>query len=41
MRIALCGVGGGPGLFDVMEILGKDTSIARLRNGIEVCQSNG
>ena len=41
MRIALCGVGGGPGLFDVMEILGKDTSIARLRNGIEVCHSNG
>ena len=41
MRIALCGVGGGPGLFEVMEILGKATSIARLRNGIEICKGNG
>ena len=41
MRIALCGVGGGPGLFDVMEILGKGTSISRLQNAIEVCKSNG
>ena len=41
MRIALCGVGGGPGIFEVMEVLGKETSIARLRQGIEVCKSNG
>ena len=41
MRIALCGVGGGPGLFDVMEVLGKETSISRLQNAIEVCKSNG
>jgi len=41
MRIALCGVGGGPGLFDVMEILGKETTLQRLRNGIQVCQTNG
>lgn len=41
MRIALCGVGGGPGLFEVMEILGKSTSIERLRSGIEICKSNG
>ena len=41
MRIALCGVGGGPGLFEVMEILGKATSIDRLRNGIEICKGNG
>ncbi len=41
MRIALCGVGGGPGLFEVMEILGKTTSIERLRHGIEICKENG
>ena len=41
MRIALCGVGGGPGLFDVMQILGKDTTISRLRSGVEVCRNNG
>ncbi len=41
MRIALCGVGGGPGLFEVMEILGKETSIVRLRAGIERCNKNG
>ena len=36
MRIALCGVGGGPRLFDVMEILGKETSIA---NSVMVLKS--
>jgi glutamyl/glutaminyl-tRNA synthetase len=41
MRIALCGVGGGPGLFDVMQILGKYTTISRLRSGVEVCRNNG
>lgn len=41
MRIALCGVGGGPGIFEVMEVLGKETSITRLRQGIEVCKNNG
>lgn len=41
MRIALCGVGGGPGLFDVMEILGKEVSLQRLTAGVERCKAKG
>ena len=39
-RIALCGVGGGPEIFDVMEILGKEQSIKRLRRAVEICQNH-
>ena len=41
IRIALCGVGGGPGIFEVMEILGKETTKQRLQSAIEHCKSNG
>ena len=35
-RLALCGVGFGPGLFELMEVLGRETCIRRLHKGIEV-----
>lgn len=35
LRLALTGVGGGPGLFDIFLILGKDESIARIKKAIE------
>lgn len=31
-RLALTGLGGGPGLFEIMEVLGKETTLRRLRN---------
>jgi glutamyl-tRNA synthetase len=34
-RVALSGRGSTPGLFEVMEVLGRDVSLARLRNGAE------
>ncbi len=36
MRIAVSGVAGGPSLFDILAILGKETSVARLRKGYGV-----
>ncbi|MGZ3864206.1 MAG: glutamate--tRNA ligase [Bacteroidia bacterium] len=33
-RVAMTGVGGGPNLFEMMELLGKDESIKRLDNAI-------
>ena len=36
-RIALCGVGGGPGVFEVMQGLGKDKTIRRLELASEKC----
>jgi len=35
VRLALSGVGGGPGLFDILFILGKDESISRINRAIE------
>ncbi|MGE0562243.1 MAG: glutamate--tRNA ligase [Flavobacteriales bacterium] len=35
IRLAITGVGGGPSLFDIMEIIGKEESINRLKIGIE------
>ena len=35
IRLAITGVGGGPHLFDIMEIIGKEESIKRLNTGIE------
>ena len=36
-RISLCGVGGGPGVFEVMQGLGKDKTIRRLELASEKC----
>ena len=41
IRISLCGVGGGPGIFEVMEILGKELTIQRMLAGVIRCQNNG
>jgi len=35
-RLMLCGVGHGPGLFELMEVLGRETSLRRMRRGLEV-----
>jgi glutamyl-tRNA synthetase len=35
IRLSLTGVGGGPSLFDIMEVLGKEESMNRLKAGIE------
>ena len=35
LRLSITGVGGGPHLFGIMEILGKEESINRLNTGIE------
>jgi glutamyl-tRNA synthetase len=34
-RLALSGVGGGPGLFEMMQVLGQDRCLARLRRAAE------
>ena len=35
-RLSLCGVGFGPGLFELMEVLGKETCVRRLERALEV-----
>lgn len=35
IRLAITGLGGGPHLFDIMEVIGKEESINRLKSGIE------
>jgi glutamyl-tRNA synthetase len=40
VRLALSGVGQGPGLFDLLFILGKDESIRRLNRAIEIIGKN-
>ena len=35
VRVALTGRKASPGLFDVMEILGRDRTLFRLRQGVE------
>lgn len=35
IRLSITGVGGGPSLFEIMEVIGKEESINRLRRGIE------
>lgn len=35
IRLAITGVGGGPSLFEIMEVIGKEESINRLKKGIE------
>lgn len=39
-RVALTGRKASPGLFEVMEILGRDVTIARLQQGIALCSAN-
>jgi glutamyl-tRNA synthetase len=38
LRLACTGVGGGPGLYELMEVLGKDTCIRRIRRAIEMIE---
>lgn len=35
IRLSITGVGGGPSLFEIMEIIGKEESINRMNTGIE------
>ena len=35
-RLCLCGVGFGPGLFELMEVLGQETCIRRMEKGLEL-----
>jgi glutamyl-tRNA synthetase len=39
VRVALTGRTASPGLFDVMEVLGRDRTLFRLRRGIELAQT--
>jgi len=41
VRLAVSGVAGGPGLYDILVILGKDESITRILNAIENIKNNG
>ena len=36
VRLAVSGVSGGPSLFDIMDVLGRDTCVRRLRKAVEV-----
>ena len=38
-RLALVGIGKGPGMFDISAFLGKQETVARLRRAIEVLGS--
>lgn len=40
VRLAVSGVGGGPGLYDILFILGKQESIARMKRAIENIKIN-
>jgi glutamyl-tRNA synthetase len=35
-RLALCGVGFGPGLFELMAVLGQQTCLRRLNKALEI-----
>jgi glutamyl-tRNA synthetase len=35
VRLAVSGVGGGPGVFQILEILGKDETLKRMRTAVE------
>ena len=35
-RLSLCGVGYGPGLFELMEVLGRDTCVRRIERALDV-----
>lgn len=38
-RVALTGRSASPGLYEVMELLGKKASVARLVAGADICKS--
>jgi glutamyl-tRNA synthetase len=38
LRLAVSGVGSGPGLFDILFILGKEETVARINSAIERVQ---
>ena len=40
VRLAVSGVGGGPGVFQILEILGKDESLKRIRSAVEKINSS-
>ncbi len=40
LRLAISGVGGGPGLFEMMELLGSETCARRIRRGTETLPGN-
>jgi glutamyl-tRNA synthetase len=40
VRVALTGRTASPGLFDVMDVLGRDRALARLKKGIERAKSS-
>jgi len=35
IRLSITGLGGGPSLFEIMEVIGKEESIKRLNAGIK------
>ena len=37
-RLSLCGVGFGPGLFELMEVLGQETCVRRMERALEVLE---
>ena len=39
VRLAVSGVGGGPGVFDILSIIGKEETLSRINNAIK--QING
>jgi glutamyl-tRNA synthetase len=38
LRLAVSGMGSGPGLFDILSILGKEEAVARINSAIERVQ---
>jgi glutamyl-tRNA synthetase len=38
LRLAVSGMGSGPGLFDILFILGKEETVARINSAIERVQ---
>jgi glutamyl-tRNA synthetase len=38
LRLACTGVGGGPGLFELMEVLGRETCLRRIRRAIDALE---
>jgi glutamyl-tRNA synthetase len=40
LRLAISGVGGGPGVFDILEIIGKEESLNRIKKAIEKIKPN-
>jgi glutamyl-tRNA synthetase len=36
LRLACTGVGGGPGLFELMEVLGRETCLRRIHRAIAI-----